>query len=374
MNFLKKNKKYVIINLLNKYYCFSWWDMESKIDRVIKYIKTNISNGTWKQGDRILGEIDLAKSLQVSRNTVREALSLLSKDGFIVKKLGSGSYVSNKLVSNNGGKYIIISTVAELLRNITGYCYRTTIDFLNDLITEAGYIPYVYFGHEHLPITDFININLTDIAGIVNVLGNNDIYGDIIDANIPIVSCLNSSVSMYPSVTTDYLSLSNVFKGLIDNHQLKRYLIVSMETPIENCNHSEALIHYTMPKYLAGNNEIVYVPFDNDFKQASVLFKEKILSLDYIPEAIIFTDDAIFTSASKCFVELKDILSKTKLISESSQGRDFTIDFDVCKVEFDLKELAEKTFDLLLKHINCEYVPFHNIPIVPKVVNEEVLF
>ena len=69
---------------------------------------------------------------------------------------------------------------------------------------------------------------------------------------------------------------------------------------------------------------------------------------------------------------MSDILLKTKIITHTNNNRDYFVDFPVCKVEFNMRELAEKTFKLLMQHINQEYVPQHNISIVPKVINEEI--
>lgn len=80
-----------------------------KTDCIVNYIIENIDKNIWKPGDRISSEADIAKLMKVSRNTVREALSKLYNEGVIIKKVGSGSYVSEKYI-NKSDKYIIIAT------------------------------------------------------------------------------------------------------------------------------------------------------------------------------------------------------------------------------------------------------------------------
>lgn len=46
-------------------------------DEVFNYIKKNIVNKNWKPGDKITSEIQLAKELEVSRISVREAIGRL---------------------------------------------------------------------------------------------------------------------------------------------------------------------------------------------------------------------------------------------------------------------------------------------------------
>ena len=53
----------------------------------------------------------------------------------------------------------------------------------------------------------------------------------------------------------------------------------------------------------------------------------------------IFTDDIILTSTIKVFPELKDILSKTKIISQTNKEREVIVDFEMCKIEYFLQKL-----------------------------------
>jgi len=346
--------------------------MINKIDIVINYIKNNIANGTWKKGDRIFGEIDLSKRLNVGRNTVREALSILNKENIIIKKTGSGSYISDAALCRNN-KYIIISIREGLLFDIAGFTYRSVLDLLKELIIEANYIPFIYLEHKDAQIMDFINIDPSEIAGVISVIGFDNIFDKLIEKDIPVVSCLNTITSPFPSVITDYVSLYNSFKNIIIKYKLNNCLTVLLEKDISEGCDLEVLVHNIMPKYITNSkNDLLYIPYDDDFKLAPKLLKEKLLSLEEIPDVIVFTDDCIFVAASKIFSEMSDILQKTKIITHTNSNRDYFVDFPVCKLEFNMKELAEKTFKLLMQHINKEYVPQHNISIIPKVINEEI--
>jgi GntR family transcriptional regulator, transcriptional repressor for pyruvate dehydrogenase complex len=65
-------------------------------DIVIKKITENILDGVWLPGMKITGETQLAKELEVSRISVREAIERLSSLNVLTKKHGGGTYV-NKL-------------------------------------------------------------------------------------------------------------------------------------------------------------------------------------------------------------------------------------------------------------------------------------
>ena len=63
-------------------------------EKVIHYLQEQIIQGNIKQEQRLPPERELAETLQVGRNSVREALRTLSLMGFVSSTQGSGNYVS----------------------------------------------------------------------------------------------------------------------------------------------------------------------------------------------------------------------------------------------------------------------------------------
>ena len=61
--------------------------------QVMEQFKQQILNGSWRVGERIPSENELAQTLGVSRSTIRQALRSLSDYGLLEIRLGSGSYV-----------------------------------------------------------------------------------------------------------------------------------------------------------------------------------------------------------------------------------------------------------------------------------------
>lgn len=53
-----------------------------------------IEDGTWKVGERIPGEIKLAKDFQVSRNSLRTAIKVLDSNNILTCKPGVGTFVT----------------------------------------------------------------------------------------------------------------------------------------------------------------------------------------------------------------------------------------------------------------------------------------
>jgi len=63
------------------------------IDRTVEHLRESVLDGTWPVGSRIPTEADLAASLGVGRNTIREAVQSLVHSGLLVRRQGSGTYV-----------------------------------------------------------------------------------------------------------------------------------------------------------------------------------------------------------------------------------------------------------------------------------------
>lgn len=58
----------------------------TKYERIYKDLETKINKDFYKEGDFLPTEIELSQQYQASRDTVRKALSLLTKPGLILKK------------------------------------------------------------------------------------------------------------------------------------------------------------------------------------------------------------------------------------------------------------------------------------------------
>ncbi|MCF7935593.1 MAG: FadR family transcriptional regulator [Synergistales bacterium] len=78
---------------------------------VLKQMIEAIKEGRWKPGERIPTEMELARSFEVGRNSIREATKALAIFGIVESKPGQGTFVSGDARKN------IINT--ELLRYLT---------------------------------------------------------------------------------------------------------------------------------------------------------------------------------------------------------------------------------------------------------------
>ncbi len=62
-------------------------------EKVVYYVKEKITGGEFKIGDKLPTERELSERLELSRNSVREALRTLDNMGLIACRQGSGNYL-----------------------------------------------------------------------------------------------------------------------------------------------------------------------------------------------------------------------------------------------------------------------------------------
>ena len=64
-----------------------------------EYIISQIKNGIWKPNDQIMTEAEISREFGISRITIRNAISELVEEGYLVKKQGKGTFVCPPKVS-----------------------------------------------------------------------------------------------------------------------------------------------------------------------------------------------------------------------------------------------------------------------------------
>ena len=102
--------------------------------RLTDLISANLHNGI----HRLPTEAELCRQYQVSRQTVRQALSLLSAQGLITTRQGSGSYATG--LSEDG----LGNTIALLIRNEQEHIYPELVDDIRTILANKSYTLSVY--------------------------------------------------------------------------------------------------------------------------------------------------------------------------------------------------------------------------------------
>lgn len=64
-----------------------------KYQMIVEWIKQQVQDGAVKEGDKFFSEHELGEKFEVSRQTVRQAISVAERDGYLESRRGSGTYV-----------------------------------------------------------------------------------------------------------------------------------------------------------------------------------------------------------------------------------------------------------------------------------------
>jgi GntR family transcriptional regulator len=92
-------------------------DRDSKLpfyQQLYEILRGKIQRGEWQPGDLIPTESDLIDSYQVSRNTVRQVLDMLVKEGLIYRQRGRGSFVAHPTLEQSMTR--IVSFTEDMLQ------------------------------------------------------------------------------------------------------------------------------------------------------------------------------------------------------------------------------------------------------------------
>ena len=82
--------------------------------QLVGIIKRHISSGTLAVGDLLPSEAELCRHLEISRNTVRQAIGELEDEGLVVRKRGKGTYVADPSSNHRGVRYSFTTEVSSM--------------------------------------------------------------------------------------------------------------------------------------------------------------------------------------------------------------------------------------------------------------------
>ncbi len=86
-------------------------DNRPKYERLRRYVAQEVSAGRFPPGAAFPSEQRMARMLRVARTTVRQALAELERDGFVIRKHGAGTCVSDAFTSRPTSRLAVFALV-----------------------------------------------------------------------------------------------------------------------------------------------------------------------------------------------------------------------------------------------------------------------
>ncbi len=188
---------------------------EHKYIALANSLRADIQNGTYVAGQRLPSENELTRELGISRQTVRQAMQLLEKEGMTERLRGSGTYVKQQDKRPKSHNIAVITTY------ISDYIFPIVLNGIEKTLAKRQYASVVASTHNHVDnerrlLTEFLEKNIDGfiIEGTKTALPNPniDLYTRINDLGLPVVF-ING---VYPELKNAVSVLSNDRQGGYD--------------------------------------------------------------------------------------------------------------------------------------------------------------
>lgn len=112
--------------------------MSKKYQEIYEFLRRNIESEKFQNGVKLPSETEMMEKYNVSRQTVRHALSLLMADGLIRKAQGSGSFVHHTRAAPSTKR------IAVLFYDVNNYIFSDMMREIDAAVYERGYMASFY--------------------------------------------------------------------------------------------------------------------------------------------------------------------------------------------------------------------------------------
>lgn len=112
--------------------------MIAKYQQIADDLRQKINLQVFKMNEAIPSEFQLQKQYEVSRHTIRQAISLLVNEGYLRKEKGSGTYVDN-VFKQEVRAFEENKTIGVITTYVSDYIFPTIIRGIEKTLSENGY-------------------------------------------------------------------------------------------------------------------------------------------------------------------------------------------------------------------------------------------
>lgn len=215
--------------------------MKPKYQEISDDIRSQIVSHHYQIGKMIPTELQLQKAYQVSRHTVREAISILVNEGYLKREKGSGTYVLKKEEhQNDASSFREQKTIGVITTYISDYIFPSIIRGIEKVLSTEGYsLLLASTNNDYLQEKECLEkmIEFGVDGLIVEPTKSNQYnpnlatYVNLREHNIPVLM-INAT---YEEINTPFICVDDVETGfvatqeLIENHHQNLLLITKID-------------------------------------------------------------------------------------------------------------------------------------------------
>ena len=120
--------------------------------QVVDWIRERLDSGKLQEGDKLESENEIRATFHLSRQTVRHALSILEKEGKLVRVRGSGTYISSGCGAAAAVNSNLSRTITIMSTYTDGYIFPKILQAMVKSLGEAGYDARILFTENRLEL------------------------------------------------------------------------------------------------------------------------------------------------------------------------------------------------------------------------------
>lgn len=364
-------------------------DLESPVPvtrQLANWLRSEISAGILKPGDRLPSLRELARSTKVSAPAIHTVFKQLEKDGLIEQVHGRGSFVSNGLKPSEKETDPGVHTAIMLNypSREHGFCapsqyHLNLVADISQCLYEQN-IPYRLYLPQKTPEGDLFFPDLSrqiDSGNICGLIGQINSTPDLLQAaerkGLPVVST-NRGSSI--SVGTDLPALIEEGVRQLASCGCRHLALIGWEQPggLKRFQPFESIFEHQLtslelkfhPGWISTNIE----PWA---RRSGSLALQKVWNTETNkPDGILFTDDNMFQEAIPFIVQIKSQISNSlRIVSHTNRGLTPSAPFSFDRLEIDLELFAHTLVEEYIKTLRNKKTHPRHILLPPRLIIDE---
>ncbi len=341
----------------------------SKYVELMNWLETQIMDGSLVLGEKIPSENELGGKFSISRQTVRQATSVLESRGLLERRRGSGTYVKYSYKDQNI-PHSNTKTIGVVTTYLNDYIFPAIVKGIDHVLIKNNYfvqmsLTYNNIEREANVLNNLLTKNVEGLiiepakTGLPNM--SEDVYARIKQMDVPCIF-INAT---YPNMNIpcvamdDYACGQQAIEFLIKNGHKKiggLFKLDDMQGRLRYAGCMDVLRKKQLT--FIGNNLVWYTTEDNneDFVRH---FSDRILKVSEECTAMVCYNDQMAKSVVKILYNAgKKIPDDISLISFDDSSVEFKMEFGFGLTTFahPKEELGRIAAETLLKLINGQEV------------------